>query len=359
MITKKKIFHHKFLYNFLVILSLIIFFFSTDNVKAKAFNIDNIEISEPFEINFDKNKVIDIGFRKAFSELILIITNSADQEKIGKVGLNEIKGMIESFTIKEEKFINEIYYVNLGVSFNKKQIYNYLERKNIFPAIPIKNKFLFIPVLIEENKKDLLIFSNNKIFTEWNNSINNSHLIEYILPSEDLEDINLIKRNFESIEQYNFKEITNKYDLDDSIIALIFKNDKEIRVLSRITVKNNIVLKNQSFSDIDLENKQQVVKIIDELKTIYEDYWKIFNQINTSIKLYLNIKVKNSDNSKIANFEKYLNEMDQINDFFITRFDKDFTYYQIIFNGAREIFLKKMSTYNFNFDTQNKIWLLK
>ena len=30
--------------------------------------------------------------------------------------------MIETFTIKEEKFVNEIYYVNLGVSFNKKNI---------------------------------------------------------------------------------------------------------------------------------------------------------------------------------------------------------------------------------------------
>ena len=76
--------------------------------------------------------------------------------------------MIESFSIKEEKFINEIYYVNLGVSFNKKKIFNYLEKKNIFPSIPIKKKFLFIPIIIDENKKDLLIFENNKIFDKWN-----------------------------------------------------------------------------------------------------------------------------------------------------------------------------------------------
>ena len=33
---------------------------------AKSFDIENIEISKPFEINFDKNKVIDEGFKKAF-----------------------------------------------------------------------------------------------------------------------------------------------------------------------------------------------------------------------------------------------------------------------------------------------------
>ena len=32
--------------------------------------------------------------------------------------------MVESFSIKEEKFINEIYYMNLGVSFNKNKFLN-------------------------------------------------------------------------------------------------------------------------------------------------------------------------------------------------------------------------------------------
>ena len=44
-------------------------------------------------------------------------------------------------------------------------------------------------------KKDLLIFDNNKIFDEWNNFIKKTHLIEYVLPTEDLEDLNLIKKN--------------------------------------------------------------------------------------------------------------------------------------------------------------------
>ena len=132
----------KILYIFFVFLSLTLFFFSTDKAEGKAFVINNIEISKPFEINFDKNKVIDEGFIKAFFELISLITISSDREKIKNIKLNQIKGMIDSFSIKEEKFINEIYYVNLGVSFNKKEIFNYLEKKNIFPSIPIKKNFL-------------------------------------------------------------------------------------------------------------------------------------------------------------------------------------------------------------------------
>ena len=111
----------KNLYIFFVFLSLIIFFFSTAKVEGKSFDIDDIKISVPFEIDFNKNKVIDRGFKEAFAQLIALIVSSSDQKKINQIKLNEIKGMIESFSIKEEKFIDEVYFVNLGVSFNKKK----------------------------------------------------------------------------------------------------------------------------------------------------------------------------------------------------------------------------------------------
>ena len=102
-------YHSKKLYIFFLFLSLNIFFFSTVKCKAKAFDIDNINISQPFEINFNKNEVIDEGFEEAYQSLIKLILNSEDQKRIKKIGLNEIKGMIESFSIKEEKFIMLIW----------------------------------------------------------------------------------------------------------------------------------------------------------------------------------------------------------------------------------------------------------
>ena len=356
---KYKIYYFKNLYNFFVILSLLIFFFSTTKANGNAFKIENIEISKPFEINFNKNEVLDEGFEKSFLELILLILNSSDQKKIKKTELNEIKGMIDSFSIQEEKFIDETYYVNIGVSFNKKRVFRYLEARNIFPSIPVRKKILFIPVVIDEVKKDLLIFNKNKIFDYWNDTVKNSYQIEYILPTEDLEDLNLVKQRYESIEQYDFKEITNKYNLKDSIIALIFKGNDEVRILSRISIQDNSILKNQSFSKIDIYDDNNVNLIIDSLKISYEDYWKNYNQINTSIKLVLNIRIDSDKNNKISNFEKILDKNDLVYDFFISKFNKEFIYYQITFNGTPNNFLKSMSEKNYNFDTQNKIWLLK
>ena len=355
----KKIIHKRTLYIFFIFLSLNIFFFSTEKTYSKSFDIDNIDISRPFEINFNKNDIIDEGFKKAFYELLYSIVNSSDLKKTKKIELNKIKGMIESFTIKEEKFINETYFVKLGVSFDKKKVFKYLETKNIFPSAPIKKNFLFIPIIIDEKNNDLLIFSKNKIFTEWNYEIKKYHLIQYILPTEDLEDLKTIKDKYEFIEEYNFKEVTDKYDLENSIIALIFKDKKKVRVLSRITNKKDVLLKNQSFSNSDLDDINEAKIIIDNLKIIYEDYWKNFNQINTSIKLNLEIKINNLDHAKISNFEKILDNNDLIYNYYISRFDKDFTEYKVIFNGTPDTFLKEMNDKNYSFDTQNRVWILK
>ncbi len=348
-----------FLYIFFTFLALNIFFFSTDKVEAKSFVVNNIEISKPFEIKFDKNKVIDEGFIEAFSHLISTIIVSSDQVKIKETKLAEIKGMIESFSVKEEKFIDDTYYVNLGVAFNKKKIFNYLENKNVFPSVPNKKKFLLLPIIIEENNNNLIAFSENNIFNNWNEQNKKSNLLEYLLPTEDLEDLDLIAKNYDSIENFDFKDITKKYNLDDSIVTLVFKNKNNIRILSRITIEDKVVLKNLSFSDINLNNKNDITDLINELKITYEDYWKIFNRINTSIKLPIFVKLDSNDNLKVTNFEKILNEINLIYDFFVLKFDKNHIYYQIIFNGTPNIFLKLMKDKNFVFNTRNKTWVLQ
>ena len=133
-----KLFNCKRLYIHFCFLALLNIFFSTENIQAKTFSINDVEISTPFEINFDKNEIIDEGFTQAFDQLILSIVQTKNQKKLKKTSLRLIKGMIETFSIKEEKFIDEIYYLKLNVAFNKNKIFNLLESKNIFPSLPVK-----------------------------------------------------------------------------------------------------------------------------------------------------------------------------------------------------------------------------
>ena len=128
------------LYPIILTLALFKIFFSTTFSYAESFDIKNIEISKKFNMNFQKIDVLDEGFKIAYNNLILNITKSKDQLKLKDLSLIDIKTMIDNFSIKEEKFIDDIYYVNLDVSFNKKKIFSFLEKKNIFPSLNKKKK---------------------------------------------------------------------------------------------------------------------------------------------------------------------------------------------------------------------------
>ena len=354
-----KFFSYKKIYMHFCLLAFLNIFFSTDNIYAKTFSVNDIEISTPFEINFDKNEVIDEGFIQAFNQLIFSIVQTKNQKKLKNTPLGLIKGLIETFSIKEEKFIDEIYYLTLNVSFNKKELFNFLESKNIFPSLPVKKKIFFIPIIIDENKDEILMFSESYLFKNWNSNIKDYHLLKYILPTEDLEDFNLIKNNSKNLENYNFKEIIQKYNLEDYIITIIFKNDKELRVLNKINFNKKINLKNLSFKNMDLVNENKIEKLTENLKSIFENYWKSINEINTSVKLPLTISIENKNNSKISEFEVLLNNIDLIYDFNIYKFNNKNNIYKIIFNGSPDYFLEIMKDKNYEFNTQNQIWRLK
>ena len=359
MHIKNKLFKFKKVYIFFISYVLFIIFFFTTFLHANTFKVSDIEISAPFAMNFNKNKVIDRGFKVAFYNLISMITISGDTNKIKNTTLKELKSMIDSFTISNERFINDEYFAKLEVTFNKKNILFFLEKKNIFPSIPVRNKVLLIPILVDLESDNIYLFTNNIFYQKWNNNKKNYHLLDYLLPSEDLEDLNTIQRNFNLIEDYDFTDLIKKYDLEDYIISIIFKNKNELKVLSKINLKNSFKVDNQVFKEIDLDNQENFEIILSKLKTIYENYWKRNNEINTSIKLPLTISINSKEYSKIQKLEETLYGFDLIPDFYILKFDNKNTFYRIIYNGSPKTFFIDMRKKNFDLNIENNIWKIK
>ncbi len=338
---------------------LFIIIFSTTNLNANTFKVSNIEISSPFELNFEKNRVIDKGFKISFFNLLTMITTSGDSSKIKNTPVKEVKSMIDSFTISNEKFINNEYFANLETTFNKKKVLKFLERKNVFPSIPVRNKVLLIPILLDTDTQNLHLFNNNIFYEEWNNKKNDYQLLEYLLPSEDLDDLNKIQKISNNIETYDFTSLVAKYDLQDYIILIIYKNKNEIKILSKINLNNSLKLNNKIYNQINLENKIEIEELIISLKNIYEDKWKKNNEINTSIKLPLTISINSKNYERILKLENILESIDHISEFYILKFDSQNIQYKIIYNGSPNFFLNDMNKQNFNLIMTDNVWTIK
>ena len=346
-------------YIYFILFSLLIVFFSTTYSNANVFKVSNIEISSPFELNFEKNTVIDRGFQISFLDLLSMITTSGDRKKIRNVSIKELKGMIDSFTISDEKFVNNEYFAKLETRFNKKKILNFLEKKNIFPSIPKKNKVLLIPILIDVETENIYLFNNNIFFERWNNVVNNYQLLDYLLPSEDIEGLNLLQEMSESIETYDFVNLIKKYDLQDYIILIIYKSKDGLKVLSKINLNNTLKINNQKYFKNNLTNEKEVDLILENQKNIYEDEWKKNNEINTSIKHSLTISINSKNYEKIYLLEEELVNIDLVSNFYILNFNNKDTKYKIIYNGSPKKFFNDMSNRGFDLIIENNIWTIK
>ena len=180
-----------------------------------------------------------------------------------------------------------------------------------------KKTVLFIPILIDE-EKNIVLFSENVFFQEWQDRIDKNHQLDYVLPLEDIDDIKMIKSKYNSLEDYNFESIIKKYSLNNYIISLFYKNENSIRVLSKINLNDQLIIDNQLFENFSFV---KVPDLIDDLKILYEDYWKKENQINTSIKLPLLIALDIKDDKKIKNFETFLENYDLVSNFNVRSLD--------------------------------------
>ena len=354
-----KILKLKKVYIFFISYVLFIIFFSTTYLKASTFKVSDVEISSPFELNFKKSTVIDEGFKASFLSLLSMITTSGDKNKIKNIKIKKLKSMIDSFTISDEKFINNEYFAKLETTFNKKKILNFLEKRNIFPSIPARNKVLLLPVLVDTESENIYFFNNNIFYEKWNTIKDNYQLLEYLLPSEDLEDLYELQKMSSSIETYNFINLIKKYDLKDYIISIIYKNKDEIKVLSKINFNNSLKINNKNYSNLSLTNENDFNTVIKNLKNIYEDEWKKNNEINTSIKLPLTISIKSTEYKKIIYLEETLASIDLISEFYILHFNNKFIQYKIIYNGSPKTFFNDMNNRSFDLVMENNIWTVK
>jgi len=343
---------------YILFLSFLIFFikFSTGKVFAKIYKISELEISEPYDLNFNKDKIIDIAFQRAFEELMLTLTTSENSHLSKNKNLKIIKTLIDSFSIVDEKFIDNKYIAKFEVNFSKKEVLSFFENKGIFSSIPKKKKLFIMPILVDINSNQVSLFSENPLYVNWDKFYEKHHLLEYIFPNEDLDDFNTFKKNIENIENYNFENIISKYQLNDYIILILFKNKENIRVLSRVFLNNNLVLLNKNFEKKNLLNEDNLKNIIKDLKLSYENNWKKNNLINTSIKLPITISIDSKKYNLIKKFEKKIENLDLVSNFYIENFSNKETIYKIVYNGTPGKFIDEFNQEGIKIDLTNNIW---
>ena len=350
---------YKYLYIFFLVLIIIFSEFSTNFVNAKNFVINDIEIQEEYDLNFDKIEVVDRAFKRAFEILISKILQSENKSILRSINLNQIKSFVESFSIREEKFVDNNYQAKINVDFNKKELINYLNSKGTITSSINLIDVVILPILIDLKKNQIFTYSNNPFFLNWNFNNEKYHQINYVLPNEDIEDFSIIRKNIGDIENYKFNEIFNKYNVKNRILLVLLNQDNLLKVFSKLNLEDNEMYINKNFIDVNMKNLERINEVILDLKNDYENKWKSLNEINTSIILPIRLSVDSNNFLLSNNLENYLNEVDLISNYKIEKFNSKQIIYKIIFNSTPDKFLNIMQNTKFKIDTSKDVWKLQ
>ena len=350
---------NSYLYFFFLLLILIFIKFSTAEVFAKNYTVKNINIKEKYDINFNKDEVINKGFKKAFKTLIFRIVESKDKNMFNGVSNNKISSLIDNFSITNEKFVNNNYEVDFEVKFDKKKLLSFIRGKNVISSVPKKTDVLFIPILIDTQVNELKYFNQNYFYNNWNKINENHFLLNYNLPDENIENFRLFQSIKNNAENNDLSEITNKYKFENIFVVIFYKNKNNLKIFSKISFSNSNFNFNLNKNNIDYEDNKILDLIILNLKNIYEDKWKLINKINTSITIPIKISIKNTNFVISDKFENILKQSDFVYEYEIEKMNSKEIIYKIIYNNNPEKFLNTLKVNDININSSSDIWYIE
>ena len=316
-----------------VILFLILLFFSkSPNVFAynSPFTVDNIEVGGPIKSINNREKYLNFAFKKGYSKLIKSIIKREDQKELLSTDLNKIKSFISSYKIIEEKNTKDNYSLKINLFFDRRSIEKFLINKNIAYSEMRKFDMLIYPIFIVGS--ELQLITKNKFYEEWN-KIKTSDNVNFILPLQNIDDINFIRNNLENLEEIDLSNLVKSYNIKNSTIVILRFDKKKLDVFLKSNLSGVKKYKKIDFKLDSLDNETVREDIISNLKSYTVELWKEENLIDIATPSYLtlNFEIKNQDSFKtiIDNIKK----ISSIESFSIQNFDEKSARIKVKFFG--------------------------
>lgn len=356
-LIKKKI--NNSLYFFFLLLILFFIKFSTIKVFGDNYTVKNINIKEQYDVNFNKDQVINKGFEKAFKTLIFKIVENKDKKLFNNISNKKISSLIYNFSITNEKFVNNNYEVDFEVKFDKKKLLSFIRSKNVISSVPENTEVLFIPILIDTKSNEIKYFNENYFYNNWNSVNKKYFLINYNLPDENIENFRIFQNIKNNLEGNDLSEITDKYDFKNIFIVIFYENKSNLKIFSKISFSDSNFKFNYNQKNINYEDNKILDQIILNLKNLYEDKWKLVNKINTSITIPIKISIKNKNFIISDKLENILNQSDFVYEYEIEKMNSEEIIYKIIYNNNPEKLLNTLKLNDININSSSDIWNIK
>ena len=330
--------------NLIFICSILIILFKTETVLSdnNIFNVNNIEISK--ETSKNKEKLISDAFKKAFDELINRLLLEEDYKRISKTNLEQIRKLISYYQIINEDENKENNNVKINVFFDKDKMHDFFHGKNILYSDIINTEVILFPLLKKEDQ--YFIYTQNYFYENWNEE-KSDNLIQYILTTENIENIQRINLNKDNIYKIEVSDFFKEHEKDNIVFANIEVKKDTAEVFLNTRIEGKKINKNLSIKNKENLNKKEFYReIIFEINNIIRDLIKSQNLIDVRTPSFLNVEIKLNKKSNLVEFSNRLNKIDLIDNFYVQKLNKDYVLVKIKYLGKINKIINKLKDQN-------------
>ena len=331
----------------LFIYCILIILFKTGNVLSdnNIFNVNNVEIIK--ENSKNKEEMINKAFKKAFDKLINRLLLDEDYKKISNTNLDQIKKLISYYQITKQNENNaNKNNKKINIFFDKNRIHSFFYSRNIFYSDIINTEVILFPLLKKEEQ--YFIYTQNYFYENWTKDRLNN-LIEYILPVENIENIQKINLNKDNIYKLEISDFFKEHKTKNVVFANIEVNKNKADIFLKTRIEGKKINKNLSFEKkVDVSEETFYKEIILEVDKEIKDLIKSQNLIDVRTPSFLNAKIKLNNKNNLIKFKERLKKIDLINNFYVQQLSKDYVLVKIKYLGKINKIINKLKDEKIN-----------
>tara|TARA_B100001059_G_scaffold31080_1_gene25180 strand:+ start:52 stop:1095 length:1044 start_codon:yes stop_codon:yes gene_type:complete len=340
-----------------LIFIILIVFWETGNVLSNTniFDVNNIEIEKKGKSN--NNELANQAIEKGFKELLDKILLNEDSKKLKELKFFEIKELVTYYQVSNIITNNNIEKINYNISFDKDKVHNLFYNKKILYS-EITNKELFILPILKKNNQ-IFIYNQNYFYDNWN-EINDNEIIEFIIPLENIENIQNINLKRDNLFDLQLKTIFQEYPNKNLAIVLIEDNNfKEEKIFLKTKILGKNIVKNITVERFELNKKNFYDKIIAEIKKEITNTVKSQNLIDVRAPSFLNVKFIISEKSNLVELNARLKKIDLIESIYIQKFNNKTVNLKIKYLGKLDKIKRELKNQKINLILINDQWSIK
>ena len=340
-----------------IIFSILVIFLKTgNNLSAdNLFYVNNVEIFKKKSSNTEV--LANEAIKKGFKELINKVLLKKDQQKLSDLSFSNIKELISHYQIIETDKESEKKNILLfNIKFDQYKIHNLFYKRGILYSDISRDELYLLPILKKGDQ--IFIYSKNYFYENWNTT-RKYDFIEFILPIENIEIIQILNSNSNNLFNVEIKEIFNEYGNKNTALIFIEEDNSEIE---KIFIKTKIMGKNINKSllikDSNLSQEQLYSKIIDETKYEIVNLVKSQNLIDVRTPSFINVNFLSSKKNNLVDLSKRLKRIELIENIYVQELNSKYVTLKIKYLGKIDKIIKKMESQNIIMKFTNDQWNL-